>query len=150
MVPDGPHKACDETVEAMLDAVGRQRLSDAAAVLEGPLRANPCWLRGYLLLATIYEHGAHLSEAMAVIERGLGACVDGIRLLSSPRWIHIVERLNGPFVPRRIRRNHERFKHYEQMFRHRRASLEVRGCRIGGESADSIDRMFRMECEHDA
>jgi len=126
MVPEAPQEALEETVEAILEAVERRSLSEAAAVLERTLQTNTSWLRGYLLLATIYEHRAHLTEAMATIERGLGACVDGIRLFSASRWIKSVVRLNRPVVHARIRRHRERFERYDRMFRHRMAMLLAR------------------------
>jgi hypothetical protein len=145
-----PLATIEETVGAMMEAVRQRRISDAAAVLERALQTDAYWLRGYLLLATIYERGDGIAKAMATIERGLGACANGIRLFSASRWIKAVVGLNGPVVHGRIRRHRERFERYERMFRHRMALLLARSGRVDEASDASIESWLHLECEHDA
>ena len=54
IVPDSPTEAVDEAIEIALKAVGRQEMTHAVTILEEVVNTNPFWLRGYLLLATIY------------------------------------------------------------------------------------------------
>jgi len=42
----------------------------------GPIRS---WLRGYLLLATIYQHFQNADQAIVTTEKGLAACASGLR-----------------------------------------------------------------------
>jgi hypothetical protein len=126
IVPDSPTEAVNEAIEIALKAVGRQEMTQAITILEEVVNTNPFWLRGYLLLATIYQYVQNADQAIATTEKGLAACASGLRLFSAPKWVETVERINGPVVHSRIRNHAERLRRYERMFRHRLAMLQIR------------------------
>jgi hypothetical protein len=126
IVPDSPTEAVDEAIEIVLKAVGRQEMTQAVTILEEMVNTNPFWLRGYLLLATIYQYVQNANQAIITTEKGLAACASGLRLFSAPKWVESVERINGPVVYSRIRNHGERLRRYERMFRHRLAMLQIR------------------------
>ena len=53
IVPDSSTEAVEAAIEIMLEAVARREVGEAVVALEDVVGANPFWLRGYLLLATI-------------------------------------------------------------------------------------------------
>lgn len=126
IVPDSPIEAIDEAIEIVLKAVGRQEMTQAVTILEEVVKTNPFWLRGYLLLATIYQYVQDADQAIATTENGLAACASGLRLFSAPKWVETVERISGPVVHSRIQNQAERLRQYERMFRHRLAMLQIR------------------------
>jgi hypothetical protein len=126
IVPDSPTEAVDEAIEIVLKAVGRQEMTQAVTILEEVVKTNPFWLRGYLLLATIYQYVQDADQAIATTEKGLAACASGLRLFSASKWVEAVERINGLVVHSRIRNHAERLRRYEHMFRHRLAMLQIR------------------------
>jgi len=126
IVPDSPTEALDETIEIVLKAVGRQEMTQAVTILEEVVNTNPFWLRGYLLLATIYQYVQNADQAIATTEKGLAACARDISLFSAPKWLETVERINRPVAHSRIRNQAERLRLYERMFRHRLAMLQIR------------------------
>jgi len=107
MVPDSPTEAVGETIAIVLNAVGRQELTQAVTILEEVVNTNPFWLRGYLFLATVYQYVQNSDQAIATTEKGLAACTSGLRLFSAPKWVETVERIKGPVVHRRIRNHAE-------------------------------------------
>jgi cytochrome c-type biogenesis protein CcmH/NrfG len=129
IVPEFPGEAAEEAIEIMLRAVARGELAQAAMVLENVIQANPFWLRGYLLLATIYQYGHHTEQAIIAIEKGLAMCTRGLRLFRARGWVETVKRITGPVVRSRISNNAERLRRYEGMFRYRLAMLRIHcGC----------------------
>ena len=144
IVPDSPDHTFEKTIEITLEAVAHQKISEAAEILEHALRADKSWLRGYLLLATIYQCTEQFTQAITTLGRGLNICANGFRLLSAPRWVAIVGGLNGPLVHKRLRRNAERFKRYEQIFRHRMVILQIHAGRLD----DAIEQWIALEGEH--
>ena len=146
IVPDPPTEAVDDAIEIVLKAVGRQEMTQAVTILEEVVNTNPFWLRGYLLLATIYQYVQYADQAIVTIEKGLAICVSGLRLFSAPKWIEAVERINGPVVHNRIRNHAERLRRYERMFRHRLAMLQVR-C---GNLDEAIEQWSASEEVHGA
>jgi len=146
IVPDPPTEAVDDAIEIVLKAVGRQEMTQAVTILEEVVNTNPFWLRGYLLLATIYQYVQYADQAIVKIEKGLAICVSGLRLFSAPKWIEAVERINGPVVHNRIRNHAERLRRYERMFRHRLAMLQIR-C---GNLDEAIEQWSAIEEVHGA
>jgi len=144
IVPDSPTEAVDEAIEIVLKAVGRQEMTQAVTILEEVVNTNPFCLRGYLLLATIYQYVQNADQAIATTEKGLAACASGLRLFSAPKWVETVARINGPVVHRRIRNHVERLKRYERMFRHRLAVLQIR-C---GNLDEAIEQWSAIEEVH--
>lgn len=144
IVPDSPNEAVDEAVEIVLKAVGRQEMTQAVTILEEVVNTNPFWLRGYLLLATIYQYVQNADQAIAITEKGLAACASGLRLFSAPKYVETVERINGPVVHSRIRNHAERLRRYERMFRHRLAMLQIR-C---GNLDEAIEQWSAIEEVH--
>ena len=144
IVPDPPTEAVDDAIEIVLKAVGRQEMTQAVTILEEVVNTNPFWLRGYLLLATIYQYVQYADQAIVTIEKGLAICVSGLRLFSAPKWIEAVERINGPVVHNRIRNHAERLRRYERMFRHRLAMLQIR-C---GNLDEAIEQWSAIEEVH--
>jgi hypothetical protein len=129
IVPEFPGEAAEEAIEIMLRTVARGELAQAAMVLENVIQANPFWLRGYLLLATIYQYGHHTEHAITAIEKGLAMCTRGLRLFRARGWVATVKRITGPVVRSRISNNTERLTRYEVMFRYRLAMLRIHcGC----------------------
>ena len=78
IVPDSLTEAFDEAVEIVLKAVERQEMTQAVTILEEVVNTSPCWLRGYLLLATIYQYVQNTDQAIATTEKGLAACASGL------------------------------------------------------------------------
>jgi hypothetical protein len=144
IVPDSPTEAVDEAIEIVLKAVGRQEMTQAVTILEEVVNTNPFWLRGYLLLATIYQYVQNADQAIVTTEKGLAACASGLRLFSAPKWVEAVERINGPVVHSRIRNHAERLRRYERMFRHRLAMLQIR-C---GNLDEAIEQWSSIEEVH--
>lgn len=125
LVPESTSAALEEAGEAALEAVGRRELAEAIMLLEEGVQANPFWLRGYLLLATIYEYAQKAELAITTIEQGLAMCACGLRLFSAQRKAETPERINGPVAHRRMWNHVERLRQYEPMFRHRLAMLQI-------------------------
>jgi hypothetical protein len=144
IVPDTSHEALKETIDVMFEAVAQQKTTEATMLLEDALQANTSWLRGYLLLATIYQYTEQYTLAITTLGRGLNICANGLRLFSAPRWVAMVENLNGPRVHERLRRKAERFKRYEQTFRYRMAMLQIHTGRLD----DAIEQWVALEGEH--
>lgn len=144
IVSDFPTEAVDEAIEFVLTAVGRQEMTQAVTILEAVVNTNPFWLRGYLLLATIYQYTQNTDQAIVTTEKGITACVSGLRLFSAPKWVEAVERINGPVVHSRIRNHAERLRRYERMFRHRLAMLQIR-C---GNLDEAIEQWSAVEKVH--
>ena len=144
IVPDSPTEAVDEAIEIVLKAVGRQEMTQAVTILEEVVNTNPFWLRGYLLLATIYQYVQNADQAIVTTENGLDACASGLRLFSAPMWVEAVGRINGPVVHSRIRNHAERLRRYERMFRHRLAMLQIR-C---GNLDEAIEQWSSIEEVH--
>jgi len=144
IVPDPPGEAVAETIELTLEAVGRHEMTQAVAVLEEAVQANPFWLRGYLLLGTIYQYEQKVEQAIATTEKGLATCASGLRLFNAQTWRETVEGINDGAVHNRIRKNTERLQQYERMFRHRLATLEI-WC---GSFDEAIEQLSAIEDEH--
>ena len=145
IVPDFPTEAVDEAIEFVLIAVGRQETTRAVTILEEVVNTNPFWLRGYLLLATIYQYAQNTDQAMVITEKGLTACVSGLRLCSVSKWVEAVERINGPVVDSPIRNHAERLRRYERMFRHRLAMLQIR-CGHLDEAIEQLSATEEVHC----
>ena len=126
IVPDSPTVAVDATTEIVLKAVERQEMTQAVTILEEVVNTNPFWLRGYLLLATIYQYVQNADQAIATTEKGLAVCTSSLRLFSATKWVETVERISGPVVHGRIRSHAEQLRQYERMFRLRLAMLQIR------------------------
>lgn len=144
LVPESPIAALEEVVERALEAVGRGELAEAMTLLEEGVRANPFWLRVYLLLATIYEYAQKAELAIATIEQGLAIGVSSLRLFGAQGWGKTLERINGPVAHSRIQSHVERLRRYERMFRHRLAMLQIR-C---GSFDEAIEQWSTIEEEH--
>ena len=144
IAPDSPTEAVDEATEIVLKAVERQELTQAVTILEEVVNTNPFWLRGYLLLATIYQHVQNADQAIATTEKGLAVCASSLRLFSATKWVETVERINGPVVHSRVRNHAERLRRYERMFRHRLAMLQIR-C---GNLDEAIEQWSALEEVH--
>ena len=76
IVPDPPTKVGDEATTIVLNAVGRQEMTQAVTILEEVMNTNPYWLRGYLLLAAIYQYVQGADQAIATTEKGLAGCTE--------------------------------------------------------------------------
>ncbi|THJ25334.1 MAG: hypothetical protein CAF45_001285 [Nitrospira sp. CG24E] len=132
IVPDPPTKVVDEVINIVLGAVGRQAMTQAVTILEEVVNSNSYWLRGYLLLATIYPYSLNAEQAIATAEKGLAACAMGLRLFTAPKGVESVEQIKAHVVHSRIRTPVERFRRYERMFRHRLATLQIRCGNLDG------------------
>lgn len=146
IVPDPPAEVVDEAIKIVLKAVGRQEMTHAVTILEEVMNTSPYWLRGYLLLATIYQYVQNADQAIATTEKGLAACASGLRQFSAPTWIDAVARLKEPVVHHRIRHHPERLRRYERMFRHRLAMLQIH-C---GNLDEAIEQWSALEEVHRA
>jgi predicted Zn-dependent protease len=132
IVPDPPNEIVGEVITTLLRAVGRQEITQAVTILEEVVKSNPYWLRGYLLLATVYQHAQNAEQAIATTEKGLAACAMGLRLFTAPKGVEPVEQIKAHVVHSRIRTPVERFRRYERMFRHRLATLQIRCGNLDG------------------
>ena len=126
IVPDSPTEVVDAVITTVFRMIGGQELSQAVMILEEVVTSNPYWLRGYLLLATIYQYSQNVEQAITTTEKGLAACADGRRLFNVPKGNESGEQIKGPVVHSRIRNHPERLRRYERMFRHRLAMLQIR------------------------
>ncbi|MGE3151135.1 MAG: tetratricopeptide repeat protein [Nitrospiraceae bacterium] len=135
--------------EALDAAMGRIVLGDtnqAAAVLEAAVQANPSWLRGYLLLATIYEYEHKADLAATYIEQGLAVCARSSSTLRLQRWGERVGSITGPLARDRIIQNAQRLTRYERIFKQRLAMIQIRrGC-----WDEAFAQWEAIEGEHDA
>jgi len=62
----------------VLKVVGRQEMTQAVTIVEEVVNTNPCWLRGYLLRATISQYVQNADQAIATTEKGLAAYASGL------------------------------------------------------------------------
>ena len=124
LVPESP-SAVEEAVEVALDVIERGELAGAIVILEKGVEINPFWLRGYLLLATIYEYAQKAELAVATINQGLAMCAGSLRLFRAQGWGETLARVNGPVVHNRIRNTTERLRQYERMLRYRLVMLQI-------------------------
>lgn len=148
IVPDPPTEVVNEVTIIVLRAVGRQEVTQAVTVLEEEMDTNPYWLRGYLLLATIYQYALTADQAIATTEKGLAVCTDGLRLFSVPTGVESSEQFKGPVVHSRIRYRAERLKRlrrYERMFRYRLAMLQIR-CGNLDEAIEQWSAIEKVPC----
>ena len=111
--PESP-SAVEEAVEVALEVVGRGELADAIVLLEKGVQANPFWLRGYMLLATIYEY---VKKAELAVATRAGHVCRQPSPVPSEGWGEMLERVNGPVVHNRIRNTTEQLRQYERMLR---------------------------------
>ena len=144
MVPDSPLERFGDTVEVRLGPIARQDITKAITAFKAVLQANPYWLRGYLLLATIFEYADQSSQAITTLEQGLEICAQGVHVFRAPRWIEMVKQISGSAGHERIRRSLERFRRYERIFRHRMAMLQVHQGRFD----EAIEQWSILEEEH--
>src|SRR5207247_7824778 len=105
IVPGSTTESVEAAIEIMLEAVARREVGKAVVALEDVVGANPFWLRGYLLLATIYQHFQNADQAIATTEKGLAACASDLRQCGALKWVEAVGPINGPAVHNRIQ-NH--------------------------------------------
>jgi hypothetical protein len=129
LVGDEPNRTLQEALDAAMERIARADTEEAAAVLEAAVQANPCWLRGYALLATIYEYEHKADLAAASIERGLAVCNRSSSTLRLQRWGERVGSITGPIARDRIIRNLQRLTRYERIFKQHLAMIQIRrGC----------------------
>ena len=146
LVGDEPNRTLQEALDAAMERIAQADADEAAAVLEAAVQANPFWLRGYLLLATIYEYEHKADLAAATIERGLAVCARSSSTLRLQRWGERVGHITGPIARDRIIRNIQRLTRYEHIFRQRLAMIQIRrGC-----WDEAIDQWAAVETERDA
>ncbi len=110
--------------------IARNNLDPAISLLGKLLKQHPLWLRGYLLLATIYEGTQAIQQAIAVIENGINMCRASVRLLAMPGRSLPMSGTLGHDVRSRNLRRAARGLRYEQILRHRLALLLVRAGRF--------------------
>lgn len=126
LVGDEPNRVLHEALDAAMERIAMADMEKATAVLEAAVQANPCWLRGYLLLATIYEYEHKADLASASIERGLAVCVRSSSTLRLQQWGERVGQITGSIVRDRIIRNLQRLARYDRIFRDRLAMIQIR------------------------
>jgi predicted O-linked N-acetylglucosamine transferase (SPINDLY family) len=130
LVGDESNSTLQEAFDTAMERVALGDTKEAAAVLEAAAQANPFWLRGYLLLATIYEYEHKGDLAASSIERGLAVCSRSSSTLRLQRWGERVGHITGPIARDRIIRNIQRLTRYEHIFRQHLAMIQIRrGCR---------------------
>jgi hypothetical protein len=118
-----------EVLDAAMERIARADMEAAAAVFEAAIQANPFWLRGYVLLATIHEYEHKGDLAAASIERGLAVCARSSSTLRLQRWGERVGSITGPIARDRIIRNIQRLTRYERIFKQHLAMIQIRrGC----------------------
>lgn len=140
-----PHSDSFETItQAVVEQTEREDIVQAVQLLETTLESNPFWLRGYLLLGTVYQHAQQIGNAIATIQNGLTICTNSLRLFESKEWLGTVERINGPTAHDRTARNADRLRRYEYILRHRLALLQV-GI---GSFDDALKQWAEIEDEH--
>ena len=129
LVGDESNPTLREALDAAMERIARADTETAAAVLEAVVQVNPCWLRGYVLLATIYEFEHKADLAAASIERGLAVCARSSSTLRLQRWGERVGSITGPIARDRIIRNLQRLTRYERIFKQHLAMIQIRrGC----------------------
>ena len=145
IIPESPSTVLDEAVTRTLDAVQRRELVEGIMLLEKKVQVHQFWLRGYLLLATIYEHSQKAEQAIATIEQGLAICVSSIRLILVRGGRETPEQISNQQAAHiNIRNRLERLRRYERVFRHRLAMLQIHcGC-----FDDAIEQWSAIEEEH--
>lgn len=126
ILPDDKSRDVEKQLNVVLEHIARNETVQGTAVLEDLVNANPSWLRGYLLLATVYEDRQATGKAINALESGLNGCKSGLRLLANQGWRALDKRISGRVIQDRVRRRTERFTQYEKMFRHRLAVIQIR------------------------
>lgn len=144
LVNDPLSEVFEEIVQTVVEQAARQELGEAAMLLEVAVESNPFWLRGYLLLGTIYQHQEDIEKAICTIKDGLATCINNLRLFESQEWLDTVEWINGPAVHHRLSQNADRMRRYEYIFRHRLALLQIGSGRFD----DAIKQWDEIEDEH--
>ncbi len=140
-----PHSDGFESItQVVLEQAEREEIVQAVQLLETTLDSNPFWLRGYLLLGTVYQHARQIDNAISTIENGLTICINSLRLFESKEWLGTVKRIVGHSVHDRTTQNAERLRRYEYILRHRLALLQV-GV---GSFDDAIKQWAEIEDEH--
>lgn len=129
LVGDESNPTLREALDAAMERIARADTETAVAVLEAVVQVNPCWLRGYVLLATIYESEHKADLAVASLERGLAVCARSSSTLRLQRWGERVGSITGPIARDRIIRNLQRLTRYERIFKQHLAMIQIRqGC----------------------
>lgn len=129
LVGSEPNRTLQEVLDAAMERIAMADTEEAASVLEAAVQANPCWLRGYVLLATIYEYDRKADLAADSIERGLAVCRRRSSTLRLQQWGERVGSITGSIARDRIIRNIQRLTRYERIFREHLAMIQIRrGC----------------------
>jgi hypothetical protein len=123
VVPDPPTEIVDAAITDLLRAVGRQEMTQAVTILEEVVNSNSYWLRGYLLLVTVYQYVQNEEQAIITAEKGLAVCAIGLRLCNASKGIESLGQIKVLVVQRCIRTPVEQFRRYERIFRHQLATL---------------------------
>lgn len=146
LVGDETNRTLQEVLDAVMERIATADTEEAAAVLEATVQASPCWLRGYLLLATIYEYDRKADLAADSIERGLAVCARSSSTLRLQRWGERVGQITGSIARDRIIRNIQRLTRYEHIFREHLAMIQIRR----GSLDEAIEEWATIEGDRDA
>lgn len=145
LVGNESNRTLQEVLDAAMERIATADTEEAAAVLEAAVQANPFWLRGYVLLATIYEYDRKADLAADSIERGLAVCRRRSSTLRLQQRGERVGAITGPIARERIIRNIQHLTRYERIFREHLAMIQIRrGC-----LDDTIEQWAAVEGRHD-
>lgn len=110
--------------------IARHDIAQAISLLENMLRKDPLWLRGYLLLGTIYEEAQGAGQAIAVLESGINICRACLRSSAMQSCSLIKRGTFGHEVRSRLLRRAACLSRYERILRHRFAQVLVQAGRF--------------------
>lgn len=102
-----------------LEHIARNDIAQAVSLLGNTLRKNPLWLRGYLLLATIYEEMRDTKKAIMLLENGINVCRGSLRSLAMQSCSLSMSEMFSRGIRSRILHRAAHVSRSEQMLRHR-------------------------------
>ncbi len=125
IVPEAEeHRAAGQHSSVLaLEHIARNEIAQAASLLGSALGKNPLWLRGYLLLATIYEETQATQKAIGWLESGINICRASLRSLAMQSCTLSMSGTFSHKVRSRILHRAAHFSRYEQILRHRLAPM---------------------------
>lgn len=117
--------SAQHTSASALEHIARNEIAQAIRLLAAAVKDNPLWLRGYLLLATIYQHAKSAQQAIATLEGGIDVCKAGLRYLAMESGMWMIRRTTGYSRQARILRRAELLGRYDRILRHQLVLLLV-------------------------
>lgn len=105
-------------------------VTEGVRILVRGLKENPFWLRGYLLLAIIYQEVQAAQEAVVALQLGARVCEAGLRYLGRQLATLATSGLLRGELPTPVVRRISLLMRYEELLRHHLAQVLVEAGRF--------------------